>query len=156
MTGVDRKPVVVALVCVAVAVLLFATGTAGTVLRGTGGSGIWQERLGDLRIGEPVTTGDLLAIGANCTIGPAEIRWSGSCLVRIEEFGGRFSLRTTKNFRAEVVAGPVDARLEVRGTPVEDTVPTGESIEFTVGRAGGFLGLQCGRFGPDPCAIALE
>lgn len=155
MTGADRKPVVVALVCVAVAVLLFVTGAAAPALRDREASGErWQDRLHDLRVGAPVTSGDLLAIGASCTLDRTRIRWSGSCLVRIEESGGRFSLRSTKSFSARVVGGPVDARLEVQGALVEQTVDPAEIIEFTVGRSGGFLGLQCRRL--EPCALELE
>lgn len=155
MSGSDRKPVVVALCCAAAAVLFFATGAFGPVLGDADASGEeWQERLGDLRIGAPVTAGDLLAIGSSCAVDRGTISWSGSCLLQIEEFGGRFSFRTTKNFTARVVDGPVVAQLNVRDTAVEQAVETGETVEFTVGRSGGLLGLQCP--GIDGCALALE
>lgn len=175
MSGSDRKPVVVALCCAAAAVLFFVTGASGPVLGDREASGkAWQERLDNVRIGAPVTAGDLLAIGASCTVGQGTISWSGSCLLRIEEFGGRFSLRPAKNFTARVGDCPredpddrpvegsvdcpgensVDAVLEVQDTTVKQTVEPGGTIEFTVGRSGGFLGLQCP--GLDGCVLRLE
>lgn len=153
MSGDDRRPVVVAIVCAVVAVLFFATGAA-LGADGPSGAGQWRARLEKLRIGAPVTADDLLAIGPSCAVAEDRIVLSGSCLLRIEEFGGRFSFRATKNFRAEVVDGPVVARLEIRGAEIVHTVEPGEVVGFAVGRSGGFVRLECPGF--DACRLRLE
>ena len=152
MTSENRKPFLIAASCAAVAVLVFFLGS-GLGGRDDGGTAGWKDRLGELNLSTDLEMSELQPVGGNCSIETPRITITGSCAVKIAEFGSPFSLATTK--RAELVAvEPVKLTITVEGTSTSQSINAGCQISAVFGRSGGALTVSC-RIPTFPCAIEL-
>lgn len=152
MSTGNRKPLIIAAVCAAVAVVVFALG-AGFGGRDEDGAAGWQDRLEGLELSAGLEIDELQPAGGNCRLDEDRITINGSCTLAVGEFGGPFSLLATK--RAELVpAAPVKLTLAVEGTSTRQDVGTGCRINLVFGRSGGALTLSC-QLITAPCTVEL-
>ncbi|NMR30519.1 hypothetical protein [Crystallibacter degradans] len=152
MSAGNRKPLIIAAVCAAVAVVVFALG-AGFGGQGADGAAGWQDRFGGLELSAGLDISELQPAGGNCRLDGDRITITGSCTLAVGEFGGPFSLQATKH--AELVpAAPVNLMLAVEGTSTQQDVGAGCGINLVFGRSGGALTLTC-QLITVPCAVEL-
>lgn len=142
MSGENKKPITIAIVCAAIIVLLFGLG-AGFGGARADGANTWKQRLDGLNPGSPLPTADMRPVGSGCVVAEESITVSGSCLLAVASFGGAFSLETTKRARV-VAASNVILTLAIEGTSTSKNIsPDDDPVEVVIGRGGGTLQIQC-------------
>jgi hypothetical protein len=155
MSDDNRKPILIAIVCACVAVLLLAGGIgAGFGARSDTADRSWQKNLAGIGAGARLTPRDLLLTSGSCTVAESVITVRGTCQFSIDAFGGAFGLGPpTKKAELTPVGGPVSVSTEIEGATVAREVPAGEKVEVVLGRGGGTLALTCGFL--SPCQLGL-
>lgn len=152
MNSQDRKPILIAAVCVGIAMLLFVLGS-GLGGRDAGGTAGWQDRLKALKLGSDLSISELQPAGGSCSMEASRITVIGSCVLAVAEFGGPFSLQVTKS--AQLVAlQPVKLTLTLEGTRTTEEVKAGCQTSAIFGRAGGAVTISC-MLPTSPCTIEL-
>lgn len=150
MNRENRKPLLIAAICVVLAVVVFALG-AGFGGRPAGGAANWKDRLGALDPGTDLTISELQPVGGNCEVAGSRISIIGSCVLAVAEFGGPFSLEVIK--RTELVsAASVKITLTLEGTSTTAKIDPGCRISAVIGRSGGTLTVSC-TFPTSPCTV---
>ena len=152
MSSPNRKPLLIAAMCAAIAVLVFALGS-GFGGRDADGTAGWKDRLDRLKLSAVLEISELQAVGGNCRLEASRIIISGSCALAVSEFGGPFSLLATKH--AELVPDTtVNLALTVEGTSITQKVDAGCRISAVFGRSGGTLTVICLDL-TFPCTVEL-
>lgn len=143
MSESNRKPIIAAIVCAAVALLVWGTGMAAGGGNSSGSDG-WQQTLSDMRRGQALQPQDLQLVAGSCLTSGSALTVQGACTFSVEKFGGPFDLGPpTKEAKLMVLSGSVHLELVIEGVSATSNLAAGKHAQLTFGTSGGSLSVQC-------------
>lgn len=152
MSESNRKPVIAAIVCAAVALAVWGTGM-GAGAGNTSGSGGWQDALSGMHKRQVLRPQDLKLLTGSCVTSGHTVTVQGACTFSVEKFGGSFNLGPpTKEAKMVVLSGSVHLEMQIEGVSATQNLAAGKDTQVTFGTSGGSLTVLCTSI---DCALAL-
>lgn len=152
MGEISRKPVIAAIVCAAVALLVWGLGFG---LGGGGNSpaGGWQEKLSAIQTSQTLTLEDLSLQEGSCSKSGSSLTVQGACTFAVAKFGGSFDLGPpTKEATLGVLGGAVELKAQTEGVWATQDLGAGDQTHLTFGTSGGLLTVLCAAIS---CTLVL-
>lgn len=144
MSESNRKPIVVAILCAAVALLIWVMGVGFGGGGNAGGGGDWQEKLSDVGKSQTLALQDLRLVEGSCGKSELSVTVQGTCTFTVEEFGGSFDLGpSTKEATIAVRSGAMKLVAQIEGVSAAQDLGAGDESLLTFGTSGGSLTVLC-------------
>ena len=156
MSGENRRPVIIAIVCASLAALVLVVGI-GFGGRGSAAGFDWGGFLGRFAPQSTLDTCDLTVVDGACDLRESVIVVSGSCRLAVAGFGGGLDLgAAVKRGDLVAVGGPVEVQVRVEGTQMSQDLAQDDRSPLTFGTDGGALRLTCLGIATATCSTELQ